>query len=290
MGKRIEEKVSLTARFTCLIRALSYYENKTQYRSEDYIAPMLLHPLLNRLAKLKVFGSIFRFFAPKGIYEYVIARTKYIDEALKTNGPRMEQVLLLGAGFDSRSVRLNDILKHAVFFELDSPVTQNAKIRILNQKKIEIPSNVVYIPLDFEKDSVSEKLDANGFQRGKKCFFLLEGLTMYLNANSIEDTFQLISDYAGAGSIVVFDYVHQSVIRHENKYEGEKKLSTLVSAFGEKWSFGFEKDKISDYLLEFGLLLADQTDSIALKKRYFTKDQLNIHVNETHSVVTARKL
>lgn len=289
MGRRIEEKVSLTAQMTCLIRALSYYENKILYKSDDYIAPMLLPSFLELLAKLRAFRNIYRLLAPKGIYEYVIARTKYIDNLIKINGDHFEQVLLFGAGFDSRSIRFKDTLKYASFFELDSLITQNAKLKLFHEKKISIPPNVVFIPINFEKESASQKLEEYGFQREKVCLFLLEGLTMYLDAKSIDTTFKLISNYAGKDSMVVFDYVHKSVIRHEDIYLGEREVSQMVSVFGEKWSFGIERGKISNFLSHYGLYLIDESDSLALEKRYFTQDKSTHHVNETHSVVIAKK-
>lgn len=287
MGKRIEEKTSITAQMTCLIRALSYYEKDWVYSSQDYIAAAFLHPILNFLVKFNIFRSIYKYLAPKGIYEYVIARTKYIDEVFEKEGERFQQILLFGAGFDTRSIRFQNRLRNSSFYELDSPATQHTKLQRLVEKNIAIPSNAVFIPIDFQKESISQKLVEYGFQKNRVCFFLLEGLTMYLDARAIDATFKLISDFAGKGSLIVFDYVHKSVIAHEDKYAGEKELSGLVSAFGEKWSYGFERGEIGGFLSQYGLYLEEEADSQILEKRFFAKD--NSHVNETHSIIAARK-
>lgn len=289
MGKRIEQKTSMTAQMTCMIRALSYYEKDAMYQSNDYIAPILLPSFLKLLSKLSIFRNIYRYLAPKGIYEYVIARTKYIDEVFEKNGDHFEQILIFGAGFDSRSIRFKKKLSNTVFFELDSPVTQNSKIKRFKEKGTDIPSNVIFIPINFQKETIAQKLAEYGFNREKRCLFLLEGLTMYLDAQSIDVTFELISDYAGRGSIIIFDYIHRSVIRHEDIYAGEKKISQMVSLFGEKWSFGIERGEVSDFLTRYGFFITDEADAMVLEKRYFTKNQLTHRVNETHSVVTAKK-
>ncbi|MCE5214223.1 MAG: hypothetical protein LLF83_05835, partial [Methanobacterium sp.] len=78
--KRIDRKTSRTAEFTCMIRALSFYEKTPQFKSNDYIAPILVPKFFLPVIKINILRNFFknRFF-PKGMYEYVIARTKFID-------------------------------------------------------------------------------------------------------------------------------------------------------------------------------------------------------------------
>lgn len=289
MKKRIESGTSLTAIMTCLMRVLSYYEKNKMLRTDDYIAPFLIPPFLNSLARQPVFRNIYKFLAPKGIYEYIIARTKYIDEVFENNKSKIEQVVILGAGFDTRSIRFRDKLRQAVFYELDSPITQESKLKRYEEKNV-ISQNVVYIPIDFTKEAFSQRLSESGFQKGKVCLFLLEGLSMYLNTISMDKTFDMISDCAGAGSMVVFDYVYASVLRREDTYTDERKISKMVSVFGEKWSFGIERGEAGNFLSKHGFMLRDEADSRTLEKRYFSlSGKKRIHVHETHSIVTAGK-
>lgn len=290
MEKRIEEKTSMTAQMTCLMRALSYHEKNPIYKSGDYVAPVLLPDFLNALSKLGALRGIYKYFAPKGIYEYIIARTKYIDEVFERHKQDIEQVIILGAGFDSRSIRFNDKMANAVFFELDSPITQESKLKRYNKRNIKIPGNVIYIPIDFVKETFSQKLNEYGFKKGRVCLFLLEGLSMYLNTVSMDAAFQMIYDCAGEGSIVVFDYVYASVLRRENTYQDERKISKLVGAFGEKWTFGIERGEVGGFLLKHGFLLIDEANSHTLEQRYFSNTKGTIHhINETHALVSAGK-
>ena len=284
-------KTSRTAEMKCLERAISYYENNELLRADDNIAPVIMPSFFSGLAKLRLLKPAYRLFAPSGIYEYVVARTKYIDEAFEKNLKNVEQVLIFGAGFDSRSIRFKDKAAHTSFFELDSPITQGAKIGRLKEKKVAVPSNVVFIPIDFDRDSLSQKLDEHDFKRNKVCLFLLEGLTMYLDPASIDATFKLISEYAGAGSIIIFDYIYASVVRRENLYEDEKKVYESVLKAGEKWTFGIEKGEVGAFLSEYGLTLVDEATSEVLEKRYLTdrKGRLVARVTGTHALATARK-
>lgn len=64
------------------------------------------------------------------------------------------------------------------------------------------------------------RLNEFGFNSNRKTLFILEGLIMYLSENSRSETFGFNADNSSQGSVVVFDYVHASVLRLENKYYG----------------------------------------------------------------------
>jgi methyltransferase (TIGR00027 family) len=289
--RRIQTKTSRTAEMKCLERAISYYEKDGPLKSNDYIAPMILPSFFRGLGKLGLLGTAYRLFRLSGIYEYVVVRTKYIDNAFKDNLNKVEQVLVFGAGFDSRAVRFQNDTKHAKFFELDSPVTQGAKVQRFKEKKIEVPSNVVFIPIDFDKDPLPQKLDEYGFKKDKVCLFLLEGVTMYLDPASVDATFKLISEYSAAGSIVIFDYIYASVVRQENLYEGEKKVYDAVLKAGEKWTFGIEKGEVNAFLSKYSLTPVNEATASDLEKMYLTgrNGKLAGRVTGTHALVTAKK-
>jgi len=290
MVRRIESKTSRTAEFTCLGRALSYTEKRVQYQSDDYVSMVIVNSLVKLLIGIPPCRSRLIRVYPAGMYEYVISRTKYIDsEFKKALQEGVEQVLIFGAGFDSRGVRFQDIAKNARVFELDVPVTQTAKIKRYKEKGIIIPENLVFVPIDFETQSIPERLMESGFRKGAKSLFLLEGLTMYLQPESVDKTFKTIRELAGAGSRVVFDHIYASVLRRENLYEGEEELYRSVSKENEGFCFGIEKGGVDEFLAGYGLRALSIMDSDALEDMFFKDEQgkLLARVNGTHCIVTA---
>ena len=291
MKKRIEEKTSRTAEYTCSSRAASYYEKNQYYHSDDYIAaqmlPWYIKPLIwNGFIRRKLLSVM----APKGAYEYVIARTKYIDEVFeRAVSEGVEQVLFFGAGFDSRSIRLISPDTHVRVFEVDAPVTQSAKKGRLVEIGVGLPENTVYVSVDFNKEEPEKKLVENGFQYGKRCLFILEGLLMYLDEEAVEETFSLISRMGASGSQVLFDYIYASVLRHEGRYYGEEDMHKNVEDVGEPWGFGIEEGLVEDYLSEKNLSISEELDSVELERRYFTNEDGEVigRVNGTHSIVLA---
>ena len=291
--KRIESKISRTAEMTCMTRAASFYEKTPQYKSNDYIAPMLLPKFFMPIIKIGVLRKFFTNRFPSGMYEYVIARTKFIDSIFqKAVTNEFDQILIFGAGFDSRGIRFADLNKKTNIFELDAPVTQKAKISQLKKRGIEINPNITFISIDFNKESLEDKLAEFGFKANKKSLFILEGLTMYLDPEAIDNTFNVINQFAGTGSEVVFDYVYSSVLREENLYYGESEVLNQVKNANEPWSFGIEKGELKSFLKDKNLKLIQSLNSEDLENEFFKDEQGNTvaKVNGTHCITHAKKL
>lgn len=291
--KRIEQKISRTAEFTCLIRASSFCEKTVQYKSFDYVALKMLPTFFIPVLRFSVLRNIFknRFFPP-GMYEYVIARTKFIDSVFENaivDG--FDQILIFGAGFDSRGIRFGKASNNAKIFELDAPVTQEAKINQLKKRGVEINPNIIFISIDFNRESIENKLIESGFCKNKKSLFILEGLTMYLDTGAIDNTFEVIDRFAGDGSEVVFDYVYSSVLREENLYYGESEVYKGVKKENEPWCFGIEKGELRSFLKDKNLELIEILTSKDLEQEFFKNDDGIIvgKVNGTHCISHARK-
>jgi methyltransferase (TIGR00027 family) len=278
---------------TCLSRACSALETNHYYKSNDYIAPLLLPSGLRPFLHISLARRLFtKVAAPKGIYEYVIARTKYIDAVFRQAlAAKFDQILIFGAGFDTRALRFQDAIENTRVFELDVSVTQQAKIGQYQKRHLAVPPSLTFISIDFDKESLSMKLDEAGFCKQRRGLFILEGLVMYLQPKSVDETFHVIRDYAGEGSRVVFDYIYASVLRKEGIYYGETGIVQTVSDAGEQWHFGIEKGQIEEFLARYAMQLIDHKDAKDLEQAYFSdsKGKLIGRVNGTHCLVTAEK-
>jgi methyltransferase (TIGR00027 family) len=278
---------------TCLSRACSAMETSRYYKSDDHIACLLLPSVIKPLLRVSLARRLFtKIAAPKGIYEYIIARTKYIDALFRQAlADKFDQVLIFGAGFDTRAIRFQDALGNTKVFELDVPVTQQSKNGQYQKRRLAVPPNLKFVAIDFDKELLPMKLDKVGFCRHRRGLFILEGLTMYLQPDSVHETFQTIRDFAGRGSWVVFDYIYASVLRNEGVYYGETEIVQKVSRAGEQWHFGIEKGQINQFLPRYKMKLIDHKNARDLEKAYFTDSNGRMigRVNGTHCLVTAEK-
>jgi len=292
-GRRIDTTTSRTAQWTCVSRAASSLESDDHYRSDDRIALLLVPTFLRLLLHIPLTRRLIcQILAPKGIYAYTIARTKYIDAAFKQAlADGFDQILIFGAGFDTRALRFQPLAEDTKVFELDVLPIQKSKHDQYAKRGLSIPANLEFISIDFDKESLAEKLDAAGFGKVARSLFVLEGLLMYLQPESVNATFKVIQEFAGERSAVVFDYVRASVLRQAGSHYGEREIAKSVAKAGEGWQFGIEEGALEPFLTKYDLKLCEHNDAQDLERMYFTdaSGKIVARVNGTHCLVRAEK-
>jgi hypothetical protein len=96
-------------------------------------------------------------------------------------------------------------------FEVDRPVTQELKKQRVRDVLGTPPSNLTYVPVDFQHDDLLEVLTRHGYDRTQRTFFILEGVTMYLPEEAARETLRFVGAHP-QGSGIVFDFVYRATI------------------------------------------------------------------------------
>jgi len=271
MKRRVETTTSRTAEMTCLCRAASFLESNPYYKSDDWVAQKLLPRKIQLAFKLAAARRfLVKAFAPEGVYEWAIARTKYIDALLaKASSEGFSQAVLFGAGFDTRGIRFQSGITRMRVLELDAPTTQRAKIEQYQKRGIAVPANLEFVTINFERELVENKLQETGFSKGARTLVVLEGVTQYLRPEAVYSTLRTISNAVGKGSWLVFDYAHASVLKGESKVYGQDRMIKGVNKVGESWQFGLEEAEIEPLLTRYGFELKDRKSPHDLEEMYF---------------------
>jgi methyltransferase (TIGR00027 family) len=138
---------------------------------------------------------------------------------------------------------------------------------------------------------MDEKAASAGLVPGGKTLFILEGVTMYLSREAVENTFNYISNVSGPGSIIVFDYIYSDVLKRENKLYGEKDIYKTVAGAGEEWTFALGESTVEEFLNGYGFSVTDHSGTRELESGYFknSKGAIVSRINGTHAIVTAVK-
>ena len=180
-----------------------------------------------------------------------IIRTKLIDDAVSSaieNGA--EQVAILGAGYDTRGLRLPAAVNLPVF-ELDQPPTQERKKERLVKRDGVLPENVTYVPFDLLEEGVGAPLERAGFESGKKSVFIWEGVLSYLTPEAVDATLAWVTATGAPGSRLVFTYVDVALLRANG--EDEPPWSAQVAKVGEPFRYGLDPGLMDDFLGSRGL-------------------------------------
>lgn len=165
---------------------------------------------------------------------FFFTRNRFFDEVFEKNVDDMEQVVLMGAGFDTRSFTHGQ-KDGLVVFELDQTNMQQVKQEALRKRGID-STFISFVSVDFNSEEWHEKLLAAGFDPGKRTLFLWEGVTLYLGESEVRKTLQRVSEIGAPGSILALDLYSLSFIKWAKK-SGERVYKKTT---GETFDFGLD--------------------------------------------------
>lgn len=226
-------------------------------------------------------GLYGRFFP--GAIEFITARERYIDDFLKACLSKgLDQVVVLGAGFDTRAYRIEGIEKTRVF-EVDHPATQALKLMRLNKAIGSLPDHVTFVPIDFNTQTLDERLLTSGYNELGKTLFIWQGVTGYLTPEAIDNTLAFIANHSGPGSSVIFDYFTNEALHGPEV----KKIWLIMRAIGEKIVFGIDEDQIELFLAQRGFSDVHNADADELKRLYFIGQNAGRTISKGVDIVSA---
>jgi methyltransferase (TIGR00027 family) len=187
---------------------------------------------------------------------YMQIRTKLLDDAVRNfveDGG--DQVVLLGAGFDCRALRLPE-LAHATVFEVDHPATQGHKQATLARLGIDAP--VHYVTWDFETRPLDELGDAlvdAGHDPSRPTLTIWEGVTMYLTETAIDASLRAIADWSSPGSMLAMNYFSKERLTTPSLVT--RVIRAAVATVGEPFKWGTSPDELVPFLEERGWNVLD---------------------------------
>jgi methyltransferase (TIGR00027 family) len=201
------------------------------------------------------------------IRKAIVLRARFMDDyAIKCLHNGYNQVVLLGAGYDSRFLRIPEF-RQARIFELDLNSTQVIKKSLTLKVLGRLPENVTYVAIDFSHDSIAKKLVESGFQPMAKTLFIWEGVTLFLNQDIIEKTLGKLADLS-ADFRIVYDFVPDELINDETDYKGNRQLLKLCKDVREPLTFGCSPDKMKSILTGLDFTSVDITSMREANKLY----------------------
>ena len=267
---------SRTAALVTLYRAIESSRPPGARLFDDPFAPLFLGWRFRtalRLSRLPVIGAAMpwslvdgHWSGPRGT---VSVRTRYIDDRLgEALQHGVKQVVILGAGFDCRAHRIPEIAQSRVF-EADHPATQATKKEIVSRRLRTLPAHVTYVPIDFTAGTLDAVMQASGCRPDVRTFFVCEGVTHYLPADTIDSVFRYVGRSA-AGSQLVFTYIHRGILDGSSRFVGADNTLATVRRAGEPYTFGFEPAELRPYLAARNLVLVEDVGADAYRARYLT--------------------
>ena len=294
----IDEQESITAKLCSFARAFhsNYGENKIY---DDYLAFDLMGKkqyeemgqLIQNGFNRKLFDEKKWFnhkYIQESVYNYMLpiplSRISFACNELSafakkhSAGGKKIQYVICGAGMDSFAFRNTNENIHV--FEIDHPDTQKYKKERIKELDWMLPRNLTFVPVDFTKDSLKEKLIKSGFDSSVPTFTAILGVSYYLELKVFEETLKIISELTDTESRIMFDFPDETTLSAEAAAR-VKKLAQITANLGEPMVKGFSLKEISEALERHSLRIGNHESPDDIQRKYFAgrKDSLRAYEN-----------
>jgi len=266
-------------------RAFASHDPDPSIRNPDWLAEQLIGPqeraLIPDTPSIKALsmpyeeglknGSI-------GVCRMMLIRTRFIDERLKeaVDGGA-KQIVILGAGFDSRAYRLRGLLANTRVIEVDYGPTQEYKKRRVLEVLGGFPPNLKFAPIDFTKDKLDVVLHKAGFRNDVQTFVIWEGVTYYVPEDGIRSTLQVLSKMA-PGSQIAVDFMNKTFVFGD---AANPRANPGFPQWGEPWVFGIPDSTEDQFFGQYGYSIGKKASVTGndpdVAKMYLTRHDGSIY-------------
>jgi methyltransferase (TIGR00027 family) len=268
-----------SAEKVALLRAFGSLERDPAIRNPDSLAAKLVsdsgkYRFGLRMGTVRPLRACGRWaFAPIGprVYWTETARVKHFDRILlKEVAAGVPQVIVLGAGLDSRGYRFRQQLDGVRFFEVDHPAMAARKHQRLEAIFGSLPEHVTYLSHDLDSGNLSETLSLGGFDADEPALVLWIGVTMYLQEEVVAEVLRWAGTLA-TGSSLGFDYFDQSFYDDKRVLGANRRARLLMGLSGEQLIYGIEREAVPGLLDAYSLAVRSHLGAEEMAVRYLQR-------------------
>ena len=218
---------------------------------------------------------------------FIAARSRFSEDTLAACVARgVRQIVVLGAGLDTFSLRNPHASQGVRVFEVDYPATQGWKRERLKQAGLAIPASLTFAPVDFERQSLADGLAAAGFHADRPAFFQWLGVVPYLSRDAVSLTLDFIAGVPE--SEVVFDYAEPFENYPAERRENVMAVAARAASLGEPWLSLFDPLELSETLRNKGFGVVEDLGLAELTERFYGALKRNIRIGPGGHVLRAQ--
>jgi len=219
---------------------------------------------------------------------FIAARSRFSEDTLAGCVARgVRQVVVLGAGLDTFSLRNPHAGQGVRVFEVDYPATQTWKRERLKQAGLAVPASLTFAPVDFERQSLAEGLQAAGFQADRPAFFQWLGVVPYLTREAVSLTLDFIAGVPE--SEVVFDYAEPFENYPDDRRADVMAIAARAASRGEPWLSLFDPAELSKMLRNKGFGIVEDLGMAGIAERFYGALKQGIVIGPGAHIVRAQK-
>jgi methyltransferase (TIGR00027 family) len=217
---------------------------------------------------------------------FIAARSRFSEDTMaECVAGGVRQVVVLGAGLDTFSLRNPFADLGVCVFEVDDAATQVWKRERIKAAGLIEPQSLIFAPIDFERESLSEGLTRVGFRLNQPAFFQWLGVVPYLTKETVSSTLKFISKVPQA--VVVFDYAEPF-----QNYPAERRANIIAiaekaAARGEPWLSLFDPAEVFELLRCEGFKIIEDLGLPEIAERLYGDLRRDIRIGPGPHIVRA---
>ena len=217
----------------------------------------------------------------------LIHRLRFAEEELaRVVMEGVRQYVVLGAGLDTFAYRQPPFAETLEIIEVDHPATQAWKRASLAAAGIPLPSNLSWAPVDFQCDTLSDRLSSAGFDSSRPACFSWLGVTQYLTLPAIDDTLRFVAGLPSPSTLVLTFDVPISMVPPE-QHEATKQHFQRAAAAGEPFLTFFDPAELRGRLHELGFSRVVHLSPTEANTRYFAGRRDGLQAPDVQHAMTA---
>ena len=238
------------------------------------------HPALRWAVRLAERATV------PGLLLHFMLRKRFIEQAVRTSlAEGYEQLVVVGAGFDSLAVRLASAFPAVRFVEVDHPATQSAK-RLALDATAERPDNLHLVAADLARARLHDVLAGTSVYRAEaRTVFVIEGLLMYLTDAEVAALLSAVSALARAPQRVIFTVMEPAADRQSRFHNATPLVSRLLARWGEPFKSALRRSEAAEFLAGFGLRPGAMADAEHLRARYLGPGRSHLSLAQGEMIV-----
>lgn len=210
--------------------------------------------LLNApVRRIRVITHLFGRLTGNRLHDSLLYRARVIDAEvekmtkLSRDSKRPFQLVILGAGFDTRAWLPSVVKSNVRVFEIDHRMSQHTKREIVRQSGLDT-SHVSFVTVDFRENRLVESLrNSPRFDTSASTLFIWEGVTPYLTEQEIVTTLNAIASIGLRQNCRVC-LTYRTVDKNATNGLSASLTSLIVRLRGEQFKFFFKAGKEEEWI------------------------------------------
>ena len=209
-----------------------------------------------------------------GILLHYLLRKLYLEEIARTSLQEgFQQVVVLGAGFDTLALRLCREHPNVRFVEIDHPMTQRVKQAALSRRRLQF-ENLIFLPADFSRQNLEEMFSQSpGVKPAADTLFIVEGILMYLTPLKVISLFESVHQMFRAQCRFAFTAMEPTKNGSFQFHNASPIVNLWLRLKNEPFCWGIPPENLPGFLNANGFKLREIATGKTFRERYLSNFQ-----------------